>query len=70
MKASYKIDLPKLATATLTITMTVEDWIYLRDRLNEHPQPHNWAMGNLRNAINETISGAEKHFNSIQEVER
>ena len=57
MKATYVIDDPDSVSATVTITMSVENWDTLRSQLE-----HKWPSSDLSRAINDLLRRARKEI--------
>lgn len=64
MKASYWLQSPEKIEATLTVTMTIEEWRALQKQLPDSV----WPAWKFSNEISELISHANRHFTATPSV--
>lgn len=64
MKARFKMENPKDAEYTMTLTMTANEWEKLRNQLVEK-----WPSGSLSSAISDLLEQARRIFWAEPEVE-
>ena len=57
MKARFMIENPDNIEATIKITMTVKEWVELRDQLE-----HKWPSSRLSDAITSVVIEARKVY--------
>ena len=57
MQARFKLENPKAIEATLTLTLTLEQWERLREQLE-----YNWPGSDLRNVITDLLAQARKVY--------
>ena len=65
MKASFTLDNPDSMSATVTIQMTVAEWVKISNALDAGKHPE-WK---LRAIINDVVNAARKSFYSSHEIE-
>ena len=58
-KCTFKLEEVDKQPASMTITMTMEEWEHLNEHLRDHPH---WVGNELRSAIRDMIRQAREHF--------
>lgn len=58
MRSNFKITRPEIVDFTLTITMSLEDWMALKGQFNTAAHP----AGKLKDAIYDMVQQADKFF--------
>jgi len=59
LKTEFKVENPHNISLTLTLTLSLKEWVQLKGQL----QPsHEWPARRLRDIIYDMTTQAEKHF--------